>query len=244
MEAQSKILALIIWMALVIDLTPDLHADGPAKGYAQQRQQMVETQIRARGVTDPAVLAAMARVPRHLFVPERMRPLAYLDRPLPIGHGQTISQPYIVALMSALLELEPGGRVLEVGTGSGYQAAVLAAMGVGVYTIEIVPELGRQAEASLAAAGYGGVRVKVGDGYKGWPAHAPFDGIIVTCAPERIPDPLKAQLAEGGRMVIPVGRAGGVQELVLLRRVEGRIEQQKIIDVRFVPMVDERGENY
>ncbi|MCJ8501778.1 protein-L-isoaspartate(D-aspartate) O-methyltransferase [Desulfatitalea alkaliphila] len=210
----------------------------------EQRHQMVEMQISARGVVDPAVLAAMERVPRHLFVPEGVRHLAYHDRPLPIGYDQTISQPYIVALMSALLELAPGQRVLEIGTGSGYQAAVLAAMDVAVYSIEIVPELGRQAAAALTEAGYDGVNVKIGDGYKGWPAHAPFDAIIVTCAPTRIPEPLQEQLAEGGRMVIPVGRSGGVQELVLLRRVEGRIAQQKIIDVRFVPMVDERGENY
>lgn len=220
-----------------------LGAEGVENRYADQRTQMVDIQIRGRGVDHEAVLRAMLSVPRHLFVPESVRSLAYRDRPLPIGQGQTISQPYIVALMSELLDLQPGQRVLEIGTGSGYQAAVLAAMGVAVYSIEIVPELGHQAQVALREAGYGQVRVRVGDGFLGWPEHAPFDGIIVTCAPTRIPEPLKAQLAEGGRMVIPVGRAG-VQELVLLKRIEGRIEQQKIIDVRFVPMVDEKGKSY
>jgi protein-L-isoaspartate(D-aspartate) O-methyltransferase len=215
-------------------------ADDPFEGL---RRQMVDIQIRGRGVANPEVLRAMAAVPRHRFVPQAMQSMAYQDRPLPIGQGQTISQPYIVALMSELLDLKPGQRVLEIGTGSGYQAAVLAEMGVQVYTIEIIPELGRRAEKAMAETGYGQVRVKIGDGYQGWPAKAPFDGIIVTCAPTQIPEPLKEQLAEGGRMVIPVGRQG-VQELVLLTRHDGRIEQKKIIDVRFVPMVDGKGGSY
>jgi len=211
--------------------------------YQGLRRQMVETQIRGRGVDHPEVLRAMVAVPRHRFVPAALQSMAYRDRPLPIGHGQTISQPYIVALMSELLDLRPGQRALEIGTGSGYQAAVLAEMGVQVYTIEIIPELGRQAEQVLAESGYGQVRVKIGDGFKGWPEKAPFDGIIVTCAPTRIPEPLKEQLAEGGRMVIPVG-GQGVQELVVLTRKNGRMQQQKIIDVRFVPMVDHKGGVY
>jgi protein-L-isoaspartate(D-aspartate) O-methyltransferase len=185
----------------------------------------------------------MQAVPRHLFVPEALRHHAYRDTPLPIGHGQTISQPYIVALMSQLLSMEPGWRILEIGTGSGYQAAVLAEMDADVFTIEIVPELGRQAQKTLKATGYTGIRVKIGDGYQGWPDHAPFDAIIVTCSPTRIPQPLESQLAEGGRMVIPVGEAGH-QQLLLLTKQHGEIRKEKIVDVRFVPMVDRQGKTY
>jgi protein-L-isoaspartate(D-aspartate) O-methyltransferase len=225
-----------------------------ADGYQKQRRKMVAYQIRDRGVVDanvlramttvPNVLRAMTSVPRHRFVPEGQRSRAYRDHPLPIGHGQTISQPFIVAKMSELLELEPGQKVLEVGTGSGYQAAVLADMGVQVFTIEIVSPLAKQAQKVLSDLGYAGIRLKVGDGYKGWPEHAPFDGIIVTCAPSHIPDPLKVQLAEGGRMVIPVGSVWGRQRLVLLRKVGGRIKEESIFDVRFVPMVNEKGKHY
>ena len=214
-----------------------------ADDFAAQRQQMVASQIRGRGISDAAVLKAMETVPRHRFVPPEVRALAYGDTPLPIGHGQTISQPYIVALMSQLLAVEPGQRVLEIGTGSGYQAAVLAEMGVSVFTIEIVPELGRQAINVLDALGYKNIRVKIGDGYKGWPEHAPFDAIIVTCAPTNVPEPLKAQLAEGGRMVIPSGEKYN-QQLFLLTKQTGKIKQEKIVDVRFVPMVDEHGKTY
>ncbi|MCB2149594.1 MAG: protein-L-isoaspartate(D-aspartate) O-methyltransferase [Deltaproteobacteria bacterium] len=201
---------------------------------------MVIRQLRARDIVDGRVLTAMATVPRHRFVPPELRDLAYRDTPLPIGHGQTISQPYIVALMSQLLAVEPGRRVLEIGTGSGYQAAVLAEMGVVVFTIEIVPELGRQAIETLQSLDYKNIQVKIGDGYQGWPEHAPFDAIIVTCAPGSVPEPLKAQLAEGGRMVIPIGEAGD-QQLRLLIKQNGEIRQKKIVDVRFVPMVDEQG---
>ena len=214
-----------------------------ADDFVAQRQQMVVSQIRARGISDAAVLKAMETVPRHRFVPPEVRALAYRDTPLPIGQGQTISQPYIVALMSQLLNVQPGQRVLEIGTGSGYQAAVLAEMGVLVFTIEIVPELGRQAVSVLDALGYKTIRVKIGDGYKGWPEHAPFDAIIVTCAPTNVPEPLKAQLAEGGRMVIPSGEKYE-QQLLLLTKQNGKIKQEKIVDVRFVPMVDERGKVY
>jgi len=214
-----------------------------ADEFADQRQKMVATQIRGRGISDAAVLKAMDAVPRHLFVPPEMRDLAYGDTPLPIGHGQTISQPYIVALMSQLLAVETGRRVLEIGTGSGYQAAVLAEMGALVFSIEIVPELGRQATRVLDTLGFKNIQVKIGDGYKGWPEHAPFDAIIVTCAPTRIPEPLTEQLAEGGRMVIPSGEKYN-QQLLLLTKQKGEIKQEKIVDVRFVPMVDRQGKTY
>ncbi len=198
---------------------------------------MMEGQIVARGIKDTRVLAALRDTPRHEFVPEALRDQAYQDHPLPIGFGQTISQPYIVALMSEVLELGGDEIVLEIGTGSGYQAAVLGRLAKEVYTIEIVPELGERAERDLARLGFLNVHVRVGDGYQGWPEHAPFDAIIVTAAPQQVPQPLVDQLAVGGRMVLPVGRWN--QELVLLRRTSKGIEREKLIDVRFVPMVGE-----
>jgi len=233
---------ILIILSLAALATQSL-AKGSEKDYERQRNQMVSMQLRGRDIDDPRVLKAMSKVPRHLFVPSRMRDLAYQDSALPIDHGQTISQPYIVALMSQLLSVKPGDKVLEIGTGSGYQAAVLAEMGVQVYTIEIIPELGLQAEKLLKELGYDSVNVKIGDGYLGWPEKAPFDGIIVTCAPTAVPAPLKEQLAEGGRLVIPVGERG-YQQLLLLKKKEGRILEQKSIDVRFVPMVDEKGKTY
>ena len=203
-----------------------------------ERQVMVRDQIRARGVKDERVLAAMTLVPRHLFVPERVAVYAYADRPLPIGQGQTISQPYIVALMTALLEIEPGHTVLEIGTGSGYQAAVLAALAREVYTIEIIPELGEWGRDNLERLGHDNVHARIGDGYKGWPDHAPFDGIILTAAPPRIPQPLIDQLAVGGRLVAPVGDRGN-QELVLIVKTESGVVRQYVTHVRFVPMVGE-----
>ncbi len=211
--------------------------------FASQRRQMVDSQIRARGIRDPDILRAMATVLRHRFVPYRVRASAYKDTPLPIGKGQTISQPYIVALMSSVLRLDRHKKVLEIGTGSGYQAAVLADLAGQVYTIEIVPSLGNNARNVLQDLGYGNVHVRIGDGYRGWPEQAPFDAIIVTCAPTHIPKPLQNQLAEGGLLVIPVGAAGD-QELVLLTKRNGRIERKKIIPVRFVPMVDDQGRKY
>ncbi len=205
---------------------------------ATERARMVETQIVARGVRDPRVLAAMRKVPRHLFVDPSERRHAYEDRPLPIAGNQTISQPYIVALMTELLELPPGGRVLEIGTGSGYQSAVLAELAAEVYSIEILPELARAAEEKLKEQKYTNVTVRAGDGYRGWPEHAPFDGILVTAAPEHIPAPLLEQLAPGGRMVIPVG--GFFQELkVFTKEKGGRVTEKAIIPVRFVPMTGE-----
>jgi len=189
----------------------------------------------------PAVRAALARVERHRFVPESQRGLAYGNHPLPIGAGQTISQPYIVALSTDLIDPQPGDTVLEVGTGSGYQAAMLAEIVAQVYSIELIPDLGRSAAARLAALGYQNVEVRIGDGYAGWPEKAPFDGIIVTAAPPRVPEALVEQLAPGGRMVIPVGERYGVQELlVLVKREDGSVERRSVLPVRFVPLVPGR----
>jgi protein-L-isoaspartate(D-aspartate) O-methyltransferase len=205
--------------------------------FESARSRMVEEQIAARGVSDARVLEAMRRAPRHLFVPEGDRAAAYADHPLPIGEGQTISQPYIVAAMSELAELPADARVLEVGTGSGYQAAVLAEMGAEVYTIEIVPELAAAAAASLERLGYDRVHVRQGDGYRGWPAAAPFDAILVTAAAPRVPETLLDQLAEGGRLVIPVG--GWDQELRVYTRTPDGVEVRDVFPVRFVPMTGE-----
>jgi len=212
----------------------------PGAAFDLQRRQMVARQIRARGVKDERVLAAMRKVPREEFVPESVRASAYEDGPLPIGEGQTISQPYIVALMTELLEVKPGDKVLEIGTGSGYQAAILADLTPEVYTIEIIPALAMRAEETLKRLGYTRVRVRVGDGYLGWPEYAPFDGIIVTCAPTDVPEPLKEQLKDGGRMVIPVGSQLAGQTLYVLRKTGKKLEQTEVIPVRFVPMVRER----
>lgn len=203
---------------------------------------MVAEQIERRGVKDPRVLEAMRKVPRHEFVPEDERAEAYDDRPLPIGHGQTISQPYIVAFMTEALALKGTEKVLEVGTGSGYQAAVLSGLAKEVFTIEIVEPLGKRAEEVLKKLGYKNVTVRVGDGYRGWREEAPFDAIIVTCAPDAVPEPLVHQLAEGGRMIIPVGPEGKAQQLVLLKKRHGKLHQQEILPVRFVPMTGESRE--
>ena len=212
--------------------------DKQEAAYRTARLRMVERQLAAvgRDIRDPRVLEAMRKVPRHKFVPERLRGLAYGDTPLSIGHGQTISQPYIVAFMTEKLEPAPTDRVLEIGTGSGYQAAVLAELVKEVYTIEIVEPLANQAREVLENLGYKNVHVRVGDGYRGWPEKAPFDAIIVTCAPDAIPKPLVEQLKDGGRMIIPVGRRGRLQDLVLLEKREGRIRQRKVLPVQFVPM--------
>jgi protein-L-isoaspartate(D-aspartate) O-methyltransferase len=199
-----------------------------------RRAQMVVTQIEARGIDQPCVLDAMRRVPRERFVPAPLENDAYRDGPLSIGRGQTISQPYIVALMTALIEPRKEMRVLEIGTGSGYQAAVLAECVADVFTIEIIPELGRQAAERLDALSYTNVHPRIGDGYDGWPDEAPFDGIVVTAAPSQIPEPLLDQLAVGGRLVIPVGR--GSQDLVVVTRTEQGLEQRVETPVRFVPM--------
>jgi protein-L-isoaspartate(D-aspartate) O-methyltransferase len=204
--------------------------------YLQARREMVASQLRARGIANERVLSAMERVPRHEFVPDLIRGLAYTDRPLPIGHDQTISQPFIVAFMTEALKPMPTDRVLEIGTGSGYQAAVLAELVARVYTIEIVAPLGERARADLARLKVDNVQVRIGDGYEGWPEHAPFDAIIVTCSPERVPAPLVAQLRDGGRMIIPVGESPGAQSLYLLEKRGGKVEQRAVLPVRFVPM--------
>ena len=205
--------------------------------FANARQRMVAEQLAAPGrdITNARVLKAMGKVPRHEFVPEALRDLAYQDRPLPIGYRQTISQPFIVAFMTAQLDPQPADRVLEIGTGFGYQAAVLAELAAQVYTIEIIEDLAKRAAADLQRLGYTNVHVRAGDGYRGWPKAAPFDAIIVTCAPEMVPQPLIDQLKDGGRMIIPVGPMSD-QELVLLRKHGDRLERHAVLPVRFVPM--------
>lgn len=214
-----------------------LAADTPETIPEEKMQRMLAT-IRSYGLTDQAVLKAMAGVPRHLFVPEKYRMYSYQDSPLGIGYGQTISQPYIVAEMTRLLQLTPDSKVLEVGTGSGYQAAVLTEMTNRVYSIEIVEPLLDQARKNLAAAGYTTIRLRHGDGYHGWPEAAPFSAIIVTCAAGHIPPPLLDQLSPGGRMVIPVGQRFGTQYLILVTKdADGTIASRNILPVRFVPLV-------
>jgi protein-L-isoaspartate(D-aspartate) O-methyltransferase len=210
---------------------------GTEDRFAVERLRMVKEQLSSSGygITNTRVLAAMGKVSRHEFIPPELRHRAYDDGPLPIGYGQTISQPYIVAFMTEKLELKLTDRVLEVGTGSGYQAAVLAELAKEVYSIEIVGELARRAAVDLKRLGYTNVCVRAGDGYQGWPEAAPFDAIIVTCAPEQVPQPLVDQLKEGGRMIIPVG-PNWDQNLVLLRKQNGRLEQHAVLPVRFVPM--------
>lgn len=212
----------------------------PEERYRLERERMVEEQLRARDISDRRVLAAMRQVPRHLFVPENKRHLAYADAPLPIGQGQTISQPYVVALMTQLLELKGDEKVLEVGTGSGYQAAVLGRLARKVYTVERLPELAERARRLLQDLGLENVEVVVGDGSRGLPEQAPFDAILVAAAAPRVPEPLKAQLAEGGRLVLPVGGRGG-QVLERWRRVGGRFEVEEVAPVAFVPLVGEEG---
>lgn len=208
---------------------------GAQVDYEAARQAMVSDQIEARGVAHVATLKAMRTVPRHAFVPEELRVLAYADRPLPIGQGQTISQPYIVAFMTEALKLKTTDRVLEVGTGSGYQAAVLAKIVDSVYTIEIVRELALDAKKRLKRLGYDKVVVKAGDGYHGWPEKAPFDAVMVTAGADSIPQPLVDQLKNGGRMIIPVGPHNGIRQLVLLTKKKNKITKKNLMAVRFVP---------
>jgi len=207
--------------------------------YDEAREAMVRTQIEGRGVSNPGVLMAMRSVPRHEFVPENSINRAYADHPLPIGHGQTISQPYIVALMTEVLMLSPEDSVLEIGTGSGYQAAVLAEIVKEVYTVEIIPELADSAKSRLIELGYNNVRVKNADGYFGWEEFSPYDAIIVTAAPDHLPQPLANQLAEGGRLVIPIGPIGAVQTLWLFEKQGGELDATNLGGVRFVPFTRE-----
>jgi protein-L-isoaspartate(D-aspartate) O-methyltransferase len=208
---------------------------------ASERQRMVTEQLKPRGINDERVLNAMNKVPRDEFVPPDVRATSYADQPLPIGQGQTISQPYVVAFMTEQLRLSGTDRVLEIGTGSGYQAAILAELAAEVYSIEIIEPLAKTAEATLQRLGYKNVHVKIGDGYKGWPEHAPFDAITVTCAPDHVPQPLIDQLKEGGRMIIPVGGFGD-QELYLLEKKNGELQRRAVLPVRFVPMTGEASE--
>jgi protein-L-isoaspartate(D-aspartate) O-methyltransferase len=229
-------------LALAAPASPSA-SGGPAAaedeaGFARARQQMVERQLKGRDITDARVLAAMGKVPRHRFVRPSWTGQAYNDHPLPIEEGQTISQPYIVALMTQLLELKGPEKVLEVGTGSGYQAAVLAEIVRQVYTIEILPGLARSAAERLKSLGYRNVEVRAGDGYLGWPDQAPFDGIIVTAGASHIPQPLVDQLKEGGRLVIPVDVALGYQELLQCRKERGTLIRKSIAPVRFVPLIE------
>ncbi len=211
--------------------------------YEDEREIMVRDQIEWRGVDNKNVLNAMKQVPRHVFVPNPYKPYAYDDTPLPIGEGQTISQPYIVAYMTEILDLKSTDKVLEIGTGSGYQAAVLAEICDSVYTIEIYKSLAERAGKILKKLGYDNVFVKHGDGYKGWPEHAPFDAIIVTCAPRDVPEELEEQLKENGRMIIPVGKKY-TQQLYLLKKKDGKIREHAVLPVRFVPMIDKDGDVY
>ena len=233
----TKVLCLIFLPGLPAVTTAQV-ADSDA--FSVERAAMVETQIEARGVKDARVLDSMRNVPRHLFIRESLWPLAYSDSPLPISNDQTISQPYIVAVMTELLQPDQHHVVLEIGTGSGYQAAVLSTLVDWVYSIEIVPELGRSAESILDRLGYENVTVRVGDGYQGWPEEAPFDRIIVTAAPEEIPQKLVEQLKPGGRMILPVGPQGWGQDLLIVEKDgEGNVTTTQTFPVRFVPMVRE-----
>lgn len=210
------------------------------KQYKIFRELMVKKQIKGRGIKNEAVLSAMRKVPRHLFVPEKHRSYAYEDHPVPIGQGQTISQPYIVALMTDLLELDKDDKVLEVGTGSGYQAAVLAEIAGEVCTIEIIEELHKKSNETLKQLNYKNIKTKHGDGYKGWKEHAPYDAIIVTAAPEKIPEALIEQLRVGGRLIIPVGPHRRPQKLMLVtKKARDKVEEKFITDVIFVPLVKE-----
>ena len=221
----AKLIVLALWLLPVLQ----------QKDFVQRREEMVKLQIENRGIKDPATLAALRKVPRHLFVPKSIIDDAYDDRPLPIGYGQTISQPYIVAYMTEIVKPKPDHRVLEIGTGSGYQAAVLSEIVKEVYTIEIIDSLGSQARNHLSKLNYKNIAVKTGDGYYGWKDKSPFDAIVVTAAAEHIPPPLIEQLKEGGRMIIPVGSPFIVQQLMLVEKKAGKIRTTSMMPVRFVP---------
>jgi protein-L-isoaspartate(D-aspartate) O-methyltransferase len=237
LRAGERLLLVAIALGCTMSDHTSTSTSTSADPYAEARERMVSEQIAGRGIQDARVLAALSRVPRHELVPEDVRAHAYEDRPLPIGHGQTISQPFVVAYMTEQLRLRGNERVLEIGTGSGYQAAVLAEIAKEVFSIEIVAPLGERARADLERLGYRNVQVRIGDGYRGWPEQAPFDAIIVTAAPGHVPQPLIDQLALDGRLVLPVG--GFDQELLRIERRADGIHEERLIDVRFVPM---RGE--
>ncbi len=245
--ATLKFSAIVVWYCALWFVPWALGEDGlvmnESNSQLRQRERdwMVDSQIVDGGISDPKVVAAMRHVARHQFIPDEESEDAYGDFPLPIGHKQTISQPYIVAYMTEALRLKPGEKVLEIGTGSGYQAAILAELGAQVFTIEIVIPLAQQARANLSKLGYDQVLVRVGDGYQGWPEEQPFDAIIITAAPDHVPSPLLEQLAIGGRLILPVGDSS--QKLVLIRRTEEGYQRTELLPVRFVPMTGqaERG---
>jgi len=235
---RGSAMSVVVVTTLILGCAAPVWSRNPASPSAQERREaMVRTQIARQGIKDPLVLKAMREVPRHLFVPEALRAHAYEDRALPVGEHQTISQPYIVALMTELARVEPGKRLLEVGTGSGYQAAILAQIGARVYTVEIIPALARRARQTLDSLGYRNIEYRVGDGYRGWPEAAPFGAILVTAAPDHIPPALVNQLEVGGRLVIPVGTS--VQKLIVITRTADGVRREEIIPVQFVPMTGE-----
>jgi protein-L-isoaspartate(D-aspartate) O-methyltransferase len=234
MDSSRRILHALLCLATLTLPLACAARDPDSTLHVTAREEMVRSQIIPRGISNARLLAALRRVERHRFVPMWLRAQAYADHPLPIGAGQTISQPYIVALMTELLDLQGDEKVLEIGTGSGYQAAILGELADSVFTIEIIETLAQGAADLLADLGYRNVFVRCGDGYQGWPAQAPFDGIIVTCAPPEIPQPLLDQLADGGRLVIPVGDQW--QELILAEKRDGAVVRQRVLPVRFVPM--------
>lgn len=229
-----------VWLPGCGGRKADVEEQNPDEIWGERRNKMVREQIEDRGIRDSLVLAAMRKVPRHKFIPEEYIDLAYVDGPLPIGSEQTISQPYIVAVMTELLKLKKGDKVLEIGTGSGYQCAVLCEIADTVCTIEIVEPLGLKADETLHRLGYKNFELRIGDGYKGWPEHAPFEGIIVTAAPNHVPEPLYEQLKLGGRMVIPVGEAS--QELLVITKTEKGMVTESVLPVRFVRMTGEAEE--
>jgi protein-L-isoaspartate(D-aspartate) O-methyltransferase len=233
MNKKNFITLFTVWIIFV------LISSAYAEQYDQERQLMVEKQIKQRGVVDPQLLDAMLKVPRHLFVPENLTSSAYSDTPLPIGYGQTISQPYIVALMTESLQAKKGFKVLEVGTGSGYQAAVLAQIGCQVFSVEVIKILAETAQERLNRLGYPEISVRWGDGYFGWEEEAPFDSIIVTCAIDHLPPPLIEQLKEGGKMVIPVGPPYSLQTLWLFTKENGQLTSENLGGVIFVPLLRE-----
>ncbi len=236
------IIGLILYLPKILSAQSSSAAQIGSEPFTEDRMQMVEETIISRGVSNRQVIAAMQNVPRHMFVPEAYLDQAYADHPLPIGYGQTISQPFIVAMMTELLDLEKGGRVLEIGTGSGYQAAVLAELGgIEIFTMEIVPDLARQAAERLAGLGYNEIHSRQGDGYYGWEEFAPFDAIIVTAAPDHLPLPLVHQLKEGGRLVIPIGPQGGYQTLWLFIKQGNEVVAYNKGGVLFVPLVSGEG---